>query len=88
MLPLNYRLFKRQKHPTGFCSNCHAEVKENVEHVLLACPAYAKEREEMVYVVSEDTPTLQELLNFNEEVTLDAVLDFFNATGIKARLGF
>ncbi len=61
MLPLNYRLFKRKKHPTGFCSNCDAEEKENVEHVLLACTAYAKEREEMVYIVSEDTPTLQEL---------------------------
>lgn len=88
MLPLNYRLFKRKKHPTGFCSNCDAEEKENVEHVLLACPAHAKEREEMVYVVSENTPILQELLNFNEEVTLEAVLDFFNAIGIKARLGF
>jgi hypothetical protein len=41
----------------------------------------------MVYVVSENTP-MQELLNFNEEVALKAVLDFFNAIGIKARLGF
>jgi hypothetical protein len=88
MLPLNYRLFKRKKHPTGLCSNCDAEEKENVEHVLLACPAYAKKREEMVNVVSENTPTLQELLNFNDEVTLKAALDFFNAIGIKARLGF
>ena len=55
---------------------------------MLACPAYAKKREEMVNVVSENTPTLQELLNFNDEVTLKAVLDFFNAIGIKARLGF
>jgi hypothetical protein len=88
MLPLNYRLFKRKKHPTGLCSNCDAEEKENVEHVLLACTAYAKEREEMVYVVSENTPTLQDLLNFNEGVTLEAVLDFFNAIGIKARFVF
>ena len=88
LLALNHRLFRIKKHPTGLCSNCNQSAKENVEHVLLVCPAYTKERADFFYVVSENTPSLRELLDFNDEVTLDAALGFFKSTGIKSRLGF
>jgi hypothetical protein len=88
VLPLNHRLFKIKKHQTGTCGNCGMQKQENVEHILLECPAYEGERDDLAQTLGKDHLSLQKLLDFNHTATLDAVLGFFRASGIKSRLGF
>ena len=87
-LPLNKNIRRWKKHPTGKCTRCILHKAETVRHVLYDCPAYATEREEMFSYFCDSPPTTRELLNFDDEITLEAVMDFFKATEIKSRLGF
>ncbi|XP_042577199.1 uncharacterized protein LOC109095263 [Cyprinus carpio] len=50
---LNQSMFKIGKHQTGYCDKCSSEIMETVEHVLLKCEAYARERVKLFQALRE-----------------------------------
>jgi ribonuclease HI len=80
-LMLNQRLHHIRAHPNGLCGHCQS--KEDVPHILLACPKYEEERREM-FLTAPSTAT--ELLALETETTRSAVLKFLKKTGIVRRL--
>ena len=50
---LNQSMVRIGKHQTGYCDKCSSENMETVEHVLLKCEAYARERFKLFQALRE-----------------------------------
>lgn len=79
---LNITLHLINKHPTGLCDNC-TEI-ESVEHVLLHCPKYNRQRLiDEVRVQSQEEISLKHVFSFVKQKTL---ICFLKESGVYRRI--
>ena len=76
---LNSYLKTIGKHPTGLCSTCNQP--ETVEHFLIFCPLWAREREQLKTRLKINAVTLKQVLTLNSEQA-KFVLQFVKQTGL------
>lgn len=84
---LNSSLFKIQKHLTGLCEHCGGT--EDVEHVLLKCTHYSRQREGLKKAVEKSKLTLSLenlLVEPRSKYITDAVLAFLRESQLSKRI--
>ena len=74
---LNYYKYLLKKHETGFCNNCN--VFETIEHFILSCPKYERQRNRMYRRLNMKNPNLQKLLGIEDNC--GKILAFIKGTG-------
>ena len=74
---LNHYKHTINKHNTGLCEIC--QDPETVEHVLLQCKKFTKERKKMLLQLKRKTITVEELLRNNNYFS--ALIHFIKAIG-------
>ena len=77
---LNNTLLLIGKHPTGSCEHCQ-EI-ETVEHVILQCPEYAQEREQLNRGLRSAQLNLKNVLT----VGVGSLFKFLYETGLDRRI--
>ena len=83
---LNHSLWRIGKHQTGSCSHCG--IGETVQHVLLECRQYAREREPLMNAVRREKKvfSLSSLLGDGNSVIRKALMNFLRDTVLIARI--
>lgn len=74
---LNYYKYLIRKHDTGLCVEC--QTIETIEHFLLSCPKYERQRRRMYRALKTQNPNLGHLLG-NEEY-IGKVVAFLKGSG-------
>ena len=74
---LNYYKYLIRKHDTGLCVEC--QTIETIEHFLLSCPKYERQRRRMYRALKTQNPNLGQLLG-NEEY-IGKVVAFLKGSG-------
>ena len=85
---LNGTLFITGNHPTGMCEQC--QEAETVEHILITCRKFIKERQEMVTQLKKIRRvdnTVKSLLEYGESVEgRKVIFGFLRMTGLDRRI--
>ena len=74
---LNYYKYLNKKHNTGLCDEC--QLIETIDHFLLVCPKYDRQRNRMYRALKTNNPSLCKLLG-NEE-NIGKVVAFIKGSG-------
>ena len=74
---LNYYNYSINRHDTGLCDDCH--IFETIEHFMLLCPKYERQRNRMYRRLHVTNPNLKNLLGKEENCSI--ILAFIKGTG-------